>query len=171
MPRADRVELAVALRDKGRSRQEIADIMRVSLHTVGSYFSDPDLAKLRERQARYAGACVDCGNPTTGAVSKSRSPLRCQPCGRLFATTEATWTAEAIEMAMLRWTAEQGEPPRASQWRTRPILESLGLVKDASEWPSTSTVQRVFGKWNLALSSAGLRTLRQGAHPVSIASS
>lgn len=171
MPRADRVELARALRGKGKSNSEIASILRVSSSTVSSYFEDPTLDKLRARKQRYAGSCVDCGRPTDGNLGRGRSPLRCADCACLFAQAGRVWTPDAILKALIRWTAEQGEPPRASQWRTRKTLAALNLVKDPSEWPVTSTVQRAHITWNLALSAAGLRTLRPGEHAPAAAAS
>lgn len=156
------MELARALRAKGKDNSEVASILRVSPETVRSYFYDPDLSKLRARKARYAGVCVDCSGPTDGNLGRARAPLRCAGCASLFAQAGRQWSADAILVALMRWTAEQGEPPRAWQWRTRQVLAGLGLVDDPSEWPVTSTVQRVHGSWNLALSAAGLRILRRG---------
>jgi hypothetical protein len=165
------VELARALRAKGKTNGEIAAILRVRPGTVSSYFSDPTLDKLRARKASYAGSCVDCGSPTDGNLGRGRSPLRCANCACLFAQAGRVWTPDAILNALIRWTAEQGEPPRASQWRTRKTLAALKLVKDPSEWPVTSTVQRAHITWNLALSAAGLRTLRPGEYPRAAAAS
>jgi hypothetical protein len=170
MPRSDRVELARALRAKGKPNSEIASILRVRPATVRSYFNDPTLDKLRARKASYAGSCLDCDRPTDGNLGRGRSPLRCADCACLFAQAGRKWTPDAILNALIRWTAEQGEPPRASQWRTRKTLAALQLVKDPSEWPVTSTVQRAHITWNLALSAAGLRTLRPGEYPRAAAS-
>lgn len=158
------MELARALRGKGKTHSEIASILRIRPGTVSSYFDDPTLDKLRARKASYAGSCVDCGRPTDGNLGPRRSPLRCADCACLFAQAGRVWTPDAILNALIRWTAEQGSPPSASQWRTRKKLASLKLVKDPTEWPVTSTVQRAHITWNLALSAAGLRTLRPGEH-------
>lgn len=35
----------------------------------------------RCRKAQYAGACLDCGKPTSGHAGRAGAPARCQTCG------------------------------------------------------------------------------------------
>jgi len=63
------------------------------------------------------------------------------------------WTAKLIVVALQRWTAEHGSPPTCLAW------DRAGVSRD--EFPSTNTVQRVFGSWRAALLAARVVTVRE----------
>jgi transposase len=161
--RDERVALARELHGVMAAR-DVADVLGVSIHTVRSYLSDPDLGKLRARKARYAGECVYCGKPTDGTSGKGRASERCVTCSVAHQKATARWTRESIITAIKAWQRRFGRPPRASEWRTRTKIRELG-IRQPLEWPLTSTVQDVFGSWNAALEEAGVKTLKPGQYP------
>ena len=63
------------------------------------------------------------------------------------------WTAKLIVLALQRWTAEHGSPPTCLAW------DRAGVSRD--EFPSTNTVQRVFGSWRAALLAARVVPVRE----------
>lgn len=161
--RADRVREAQQLRAQGLLLREIAEQMGVAVQTVHAYLSDPDLSKLRARQASYAGTCIDCGRPTDGSDGPGKAAERCADCRARYQHEQRRWTPQAIVRAIHEWAAEHGEPPAATDWkadmkrcrRDRP-------ARDAERFPADKTVQAVFGTWNAAIRAAGYTPRRTG---------
>jgi hypothetical protein len=162
--RAERVARAQELSGTS-SLADIAAELGVSIHTVRSYLTDPDLSKLRARKQRYAGTCISCGGPTDGTNGRDHASVRCARCAIEHQRSSARWTRETVRVAIRDWWRRFGRPPRASDWRTRTRIRELG-VRNTTAWPLTSTVQALYdGSWNAAIEDAGLPTLRPGQYP------
>jgi len=63
------------------------------------------------------------------------------------------WTPEAILYAIELWVRRHGRVPAARDWD-----------RAGEDHPSRQTVQRVFGRWNRAIRTAGYRPRRPGEH-------
>jgi hypothetical protein len=82
------------------------------------------------------------------------------------------WTRERIVEALHDWTRLVGSPPRSYEWAPA-SARVLGRESPLSRlwatshprWPSTATVVRRFGRWNSALSAAGLPLRRPPTAP------
>src|SRR5438128_2036957 len=61
------------------------------------------------------------------------------------------WTPETILYALELWVRRHGRPPSAREWN-----------RAGENHPSRQTVQRVFGRWNHAIGSAGYHPRRPG---------
>ena len=91
------------------------------------------------------------GHPSTAQV---REVFGGFGAGRAAAGIEFTrknaashrWDQESVIQAILRWRfLHDGRLPRAHEWSGR----------HGEEWPSQSTVRRLFGSWNSAVVVAG----------------
>jgi transcriptional regulator with XRE-family HTH domain len=70
------------LRDAGLLQREIQERLGVSRAYVSELLNDPDGTAAKRRKQRYAGVCVDCGAPTSGARDAGRSRAACSaPAG------------------------------------------------------------------------------------------
>jgi hypothetical protein len=56
------------------------------------------------------------------------------------------WTRETVKAAFFRFVFLHGRLPRAREWAT---------TNRSNDWPSTTTVRRLFGAWNAAVVAAG----------------
>jgi len=87
-------------------------------------------------------------------------------------TRPGTWTEARVITALQDWTRLIGSPPRSYEWAPA-SARVLGRESPLSRlwaawyprWPSTPTVVRHFGRWNHALSAAGLPLRRPSAAP------
>lgn len=140
MTREEKVKRAQALRERGLLLREIGAEMGVSLKTVHTWLSDPDLSRQRARRVGYRGTCDTCGGPTDGSKGSGKAPARCSAC--------MMWTPEAILEALRDWGDDHGGiPPRCADTRTGG--EGHGRL------PNDDSVKVVFGSWNAGLLAAG----------------
>ena len=63
------------------------------------------------------------------------------------------WNRETILYSIELWDRRYGNVPAAREWD-----------RAGDDHPSRQTVQRVFGRWNRAISAAGYRTRQPGQH-------
>lgn len=63
------------------------------------------------------------------------------------------WNQDTILYALELWVRRYGHVPAARDWD-----------RAGDDHPSRQTVQRVFGRWNRAISAAGYRTRAPGQH-------
>lgn len=73
-----------------------------------------------------------------------------------------TWDQDAIVQAILGFHSEFGRPPSAPDWDPY-VARRIGharravLFQQHDDWPSTSTVVKVFGSWGRAIAAAGFQ--------------
>lgn len=65
----------------------------------------------------------------------------------------AQWTKENAATAVRLWIAEHGRTPTSAEWRPTP-----------RGCPSRETLERLFGKWSLAMEAAGGEARRRGEY-------
>lgn len=157
MTRGELVTAAVDLRAQGLIVREIAERLGVSRSYAYELLTDPDGTRAKERKARYAGECVDCGAHTSGSEGRRAEP-RCRACARLG---KGRWTKEELIARIREWNTIYGEPPAAPDWtpskarhmndeaRARRYEEAEG------HWPGHMTLVNHFGSWNAAIAAAG----------------
>lgn len=162
--RAQRAEEAHALARQGLNGMQIAKRMCISTAYTYSLLHDPDGTRERERKARYAGVCANCGGPTQGSDGRGpKASRRCQACEWANPSTKV-WTEETVIAAIRRWEDLYGEPPGAHDWNiaiSRRRGRTVAIERYLSgHWPPTTSVRTVFGSWNAAIAAAGFEPLR-----------
>lgn len=65
------------------------------------------------------------------------------------------WNRETVATAIARWHLERGRPPTSKEW-----------VRAGTEHPTSQTVRRVFGEWQLALEAAAANNESLRSHLV-----
>lgn len=164
MTRAEKVARAQALRAEGLTFREIGERMGAAIQTVDSWLNDPDGSRLAARKASYRGTCVDCGAPTNGNDGRAKAAARCVPCA---ARAQTIWTPETVVAAMRRFHDRYGRAPVMTDFNTA-LACRLGHPEKAErfyadgDYPTTPSVQRVFGTWNAAITAAGFEPLAIG---------
>lgn len=117
-----RAQIVALAQELGRQplQREIADELGISRSYAASLTHDPDGSKERERKARYAGVCEDCGGPTSGHDGRAQAPKRCRDCvspsgGGVRGPRPALriWDEEKCLDAIVRWVERNGRIPRA----------------------------------------------------------
>jgi AcrR family transcriptional regulator len=140
---------------EGLSIRQIADRLGRSPATVKAYFYDPTGEKARAVKARYQGVCRGCGAYTQPRNGKGDTYAYCKACHP--GAIERRWTRERVLDAMLRWSTRYGRLPSSYDWsRTHARRRGGEAVVRLSEgeWPSTSVVADVFGRWAAAREAA-----------------
>lgn len=167
MTRAEKVAQAQRLRADGLKLREIGERMGVPLKTASAWLSDPDLSKQRARRERYAGRCVDCGNPTDGSGGPSQAPERCLSCN----SARRHAAARERHLTAIRLFAERyGRPPGAVDFSPN-MARRIGHEWRARRWERdgdytwTPDVLNVFGSWNAAIEVAGFEPRGVGEYP------
>lgn len=169
--RAERVLVARHLRALGLTNREIGERLGVKRGTASAYLNDSDLAKQKERRARYSRPCPECGKPMdgSGGVNGYR-PERCDPCQRARQTAERMWTRESVIDAIQRFARLHGRPPAATEWLTRsdPVY---GYPSAASVYGLGTkcgggriNTNAPFAKWADAIEAAGFPRPRRGGY-------
>lgn len=134
----------------------------------------------RCRKVQYGKDCRNCGKRTDGSNGKSGAPDLCAKCfnAEVHETSVAWLVAE-----MRYWRELFGQQPASQEWnrgllhwQVRAYAEGRhnGRCADATigeverrhaehgPWPTTNTVQKVFGSWSRAIEAAGFAPLRSG---------
>jgi hypothetical protein len=152
---------AAELRAQGWGWNRIATDLGVGVSTVIRWL-DPDynerqLVAVRDRKRGYAGACADCGKPTSGCNGPGLAPLRCVAC---TADYRRVWTREVVIEAIRLFVDRYGRIPTAQEWS--PALARQGYRDDLADrfyaegcWPTVTTVKDLFGSWNAGMTAAG----------------
>jgi hypothetical protein len=148
------------LRRAGLEWSEIATRLELSVSTVRTYHYDPQGVADRRRRARYAGACAECGGPTSGAHGPRSTPARCQSCART-----PSWSDEAIVDALRTAAARLDRTPTV--YDLSPALAQRDgrtslIQSDRGHWPSTATIARRYGSFRAGLRAAGLEPIDRG---------
>ena len=164
MNRAQKVEIAFALRQEGASWSEVAEIMGAKPSTVRSWYNDPDLSKQNARRERYAGTCVVCGAKTDGSDGPNRRKYRCKDH---LPQNDVVWTQEMIVLAVKRFFDRYGVPPSApdfnpSKARALGHVDRVETFYRDGDYPHVATVLARFPSWNDAIRAAGLDPLGVG---------
>lgn len=131
---SERVQAARRLRVDGLTKREIADVLGVSVRTVGNYLA--------------AQPCLRCAQP----VVKSGSGL-CRGCV-IAARPPAPWTQSAVLAALRRWEQQTGAQPTPSDWGDRRAARDR-WHREQPAWPSYGQVVRLFGGWRAMLEAGG----------------
>lgn len=120
--------IALFAEELGREplQREIAERLGISRSYAASLVRDPDGTVERERKARYAGVCAECGGPTCGADGRGKAPKRCMACitgdpdwrtngrkGRPFpGRPRRRWNEELVKDAIVAWVWKNRRIPR-----------------------------------------------------------
>ncbi|MDQ3274644.1 MAG: hypothetical protein M3Q39_06325 [Actinomycetota bacterium] len=154
----------VEMRAEGLTWREIAARLGISKSLTQDYGSDATGAKALARKLK--GSCRDCGTPIRSDTRPR--PERCPGCWNAH-RTEASKVR--IVEAMRAWAERFGDPPTATDWNRgpsqRPLNRASAMRKDETEdeeWPSATSVVRVFGSWNAGISAAGFEPVGRGQH-------
>jgi hypothetical protein len=151
---------------RDRQGRIVLDPNRAAMTTVRPAVSHPakycsDHCRRRASEARIQPYCTACGVVQVSHKSKGL----CGECAREVGTV---WTRERIIDAIQDYATEYGRPPSAREWN--PQMAVATYRDDIAErfyedgcWPSATTVQKVFGRWNAAIEAAGFTPLRPGA--------
>jgi hypothetical protein len=181
--RAQRAELAAALRAEGLLQREIAERLGLSRTYVHALLSDPDGSKAAARKAGYRGTCLNCGRRTDGSNGRALAPVYCARCHPSCVQTK--WTRDTILAAFRLFAETMGRPPAASDsmlaargGRGNPSLnshysrarraESVRAYKLGLRLPHPGIVTRLWTEegWRGALAEAGLSTSQcRGGQP------
>lgn len=153
---------AAELRARGLLHREIADALGISSSYAAELCDDPTGWKSKERKKRYAGACVDCGAPTSGCEGLKPEP-RCQPCAAVKSGADnRQWDATRIINAIQEWAHIYGEPPGMMDWnpwgaRNQIHDEQRALRWEEADgrWPWFTIVVNRFGTWSNGIEAAG----------------
>ncbi len=155
--RGRHVEAARELKSARLNECQIVERLGVSRSYAYELLNDPDGSRARERKARYAGRCVDCGKPTNN--SGSVPPERCRQCRVAFVKANKRWTREAIILAIQSWAALYGTPPTANAWLMSVKCSSRNRERfHAGSYPHTTEVGRMFGSFSAGLRAAGFES-------------
>jgi hypothetical protein len=164
---AEKAAQAAALREQGMTGTAIAARMGISKTRAYELLNDPDGSKTRARKRQYDLECTVCGGRASG-TTPSRMVNRDEPvCAACSGAHYATWSREAIILAIQEWADEHGGvPPSATDWN-RHQAQGRGMDEGVDEWrsgawPSTVTVQNYFGSWNAAIEAAGFTPTPSG---------
>jgi hypothetical protein len=154
--RLDRVAQALALRQSGMSRAQIATELGVAVSTVASYLTDPDGADERRRKARGRGRCVVCGAPAKGRRTIAGAPDRCLQC---TAAGRRIWTRESVLEALSQWAEQTGKWPtsydldrsalpsrlKSTRPKTLERAKTAAQLHATGNYPDAKTVASLFG--------------------------
>ena len=76
---------------------------------------------------------------------------------------EKRWTREEVLAEIKEWNLRHGEPPRANQWRGVAGMSPHPDWSPGGDFPSTTTVYKMFGGWNEAILAAGFKPRNNSA--------
>lgn len=149
---------------EGLSISQIADRLGRSPATVKAYFYDPTGEKARAVKARYVGLCRGCGGETQPRNGKGDAYAYCKRCHP--GAIERRWTRERVVEAMLDWRRHHGQLPSSYDWSRTHARQRGGMAVERlerGEWPSPSTVNRLFATWAAARAQAARAARAAGA--------
>ncbi len=142
MTRDETVKRIMYCRSLNWSHAQIAADLGVSRSMVRNLIYDPTGEKQARRRSRYQGTCETCGASTDGSNGSSKAPRFCANCA---ADAHRIWTRDKIVAEIRRFAVEHGRPPSATDWRG----------PRSSGYPSSFTVQSLFGSWANGIEAAG----------------
>lgn len=118
----------------------------------------------KARKHSYGRDCRRCGARTSGSNGRAKAPLYCKHCAP---AQRAIWTRSAITSAIQLFAARYGEPPTSADWNTSQALSTgrsdlAERYQRDGDYPTTGSVQRIFGSWNEGIRAAGYEPLPSG---------
>lgn len=138
------------LRADGHTLRAISDELGLSISTVGSWFTDPEGKRLKERKRRYLHECADCG----GACYHEST--RCQPCDtQLRRARSEEWLTDRLHT----WIELYGTVPSATDWNTNPAF------------PAATSAINIYGSWSKFIEAVGYPARGPGEHWILAATS
>lgn len=149
MTRSQKVGEINRLRALQWTHAEIAAHLGLSRSTIRNLINDPDGSKQRARRKRYQGHCETCGALTDGSNGRAAAPRFCAQCAP---DAHRVWTREKLIAKIRQFALEHGRPPHSAEWRG----------PRSSGYPSSVTVQYVFGSWANGIEAAGFPRPRSG---------
>jgi hypothetical protein len=152
--RAERAQVAAALRAEGLLQREIAERMGLSRSYTSALLADPTGDADKARKDRYRGVCEACGGPTTGAEGPAKTPRFCCHCAPNLLRK---WTPERIVEAAREWARRYGHAPNVHDWSHRSV------DPDGYEFPpatscydnGTGETRPPFESWADVIAAAG----------------
>jgi hypothetical protein len=167
MPRAERYQMIVRLREQGKTFEEIVAITGMAKSSITSVYYDPSGDKTRARKAKYGGSCVDCG-ARTAYITGGGTAKRCASCAakeqgtieyrrgiaKIQRKAQRGWL-DADVFAAIRSVAVDGRVSKDAYDRARD-------ERGRATMPSVAGLVYRYGSWRNAVEAAGLQVVSDG---------